>query len=94
MDISFITDYIYPVALVICLAVGYIIKHAVPDERVDRFIPVIVGMLGIVICAWAEWSLTPTVIALGLISGLASTGLYEAFTQIVGKAGDDEGGLL
>lgn len=85
MDISFVTDYIYPIALVICLAVGYVIKHAIQSEKVDRFIPLIVAILGVVICAWAEWSFTPKVVALGLISGLASTGLYEAFTNIINR---------
>lgn len=83
MDISFVTDYIYPIALVICLAVGYVIKHAIPSEKVDRFIPLIVAILGVAICAWAEWSFTPTVVALGMISGLASTGMYEMFANII-----------
>lgn len=84
MDISFITEYISPIALVICLAVGFIVKYCIAKPKVDRFIPCIVAVLGIVIVAWAEMSFTPGVVAAGLISGLASTGLYEVFKQIIG----------
>jgi hypothetical protein len=90
MDVTFVTEYISPIALVICLAVGYIIKNLIANETIDRFIPCIVGILGIAICAWVEWSITPQVIALGLISGLASTGLYEAFKQIIGLKGKSD----
>lgn len=84
MDLGFITDYISPVALVVCLGVGYVLKNLVPSDAVNRWIPCIVAVLGVAIVAWGEWSITPQVIAAGLISGLASTGLYEAFGGIIG----------
>lgn len=84
MDLSFVTDYISPIAMVICLAIGYVIKHAIPNEGINRFIPLIAAVLGVVVCTWATWSFSAEVLAMGLISGLASTGLYEAFTNIIG----------
>lgn len=83
MEIGFITDYISPIALVICLAVGFIIKICFRNATLNRFIPCIVAVLGIVICAWVDQSFTAQIAAAGLISGLASTGLYEAFKQII-----------
>lgn len=83
MDLGFITDYISPVALVVCLGVGYVLKNLVPSDAVNRWIPCIVAVLGVAIVAWGEWSITPQVIAAGLISGLASTGLYEAFANLI-----------
>lgn len=83
MDISFITEYISPIALVICLAVGLILRYCVNDTTVNRFIPCIVALLGVVIVTWAELAFTPAVVAAGLVSGLSSTGLYEAFKQII-----------
>ena len=87
MDISFITEFISPIALVVCLVVGFVIK-AFGDDKVNRFIPLIVAVLGVLICAWDAMALTPAIVAAGLISGLASTGLYEAFKQLlnIGKA--------
>lgn len=84
MDISYITEYISPVALVICLAAGYIIKNLVPNDAVNRFIPCIVAVLGVAIVVWGEFAISPDILAAGLISGLASTGLYEAFEGIIG----------
>lgn len=79
---TFFQDYISVVALVACACVGYIVKHVVPNDAVNRFIPLIVGVLGVAIVAWSEWSITPDVLALGLVSGLASTGAYEAIDQM------------
>lgn len=87
MDVSFITEFISPIALVVCLVVGFVIK-AFGNDKVNRFIPLIVAVLGVLICAWDAMALTPAIVAAGLISGLASTGLYEAFKQLlnIGKA--------
>lgn len=83
MNIEFITEFISPIALIICLAVGFILRFCLNNTTVNRFIPCIVAVLGIVIVAWAELAFTPSVVAAGLISGLSSTGLYEAFKQII-----------
>lgn len=84
MDMSFITDYISPIALAACLCVGYVIKHLVPSEEINRWIPLVAAVLGVLIVAWATWSLTPETVVAGLVSGLASTGLYEAFRNLIG----------
>lgn len=85
MDLGFVADYISPIALVVCLGVGYIVKNVVPSDAVNRWIPCIVAALGVAIVAWSEWGITPQVLATGLISGLASTGLYEAFANLINK---------
>lgn len=89
MDISFVNDFVSPIALVICLCTGYIVKHWIPAVAVNRYIPAIVGIEGIVLVAWASWSISPETLAAGLVSGLASTGLYEAFSHMIGSDGRD-----
>jgi hypothetical protein len=89
MDLSFITEFISPITLGICLVVGLVIKNF-GNERANRFIPLIVAVLGVLICAWDAMSITPSVVAAGLISGLASTGLYEAFKQLLGIGKESE----
>ena len=84
MDISFITNFISPIALVACLCVGYVVKHVIPGDQVNRWIPLIAAALGVLVVAWATWSITPDTIVAGLVSGLASTGLYEAFRNLIG----------
>lgn len=75
------TDYICVLTMVICVCVGYIVKHFVPGEMINRFIPLIAGVLGVGINAWVATAFTPQVLAVGLVSGLASTGLYELVDQ-------------
>lgn len=82
MDLSFITEFIAPLALIVCLVVGFIIK-SFGNEKVNRFIPLIVAALGVLICAWDAMAFTPSIVAAGLISGLASTGLYEALKNLL-----------
>lgn len=84
-------EYIYPIALVICLAVGYLIKHCTRNKTLHQYIPAIIAVLGVVICVWDKGEFTPMVVALGLMSGLASTGLYEQVRNWIGlKDAKDE----
>lgn len=86
MDISFISEYLVLVVLAICLCVGYIIKHIVPGDKVNKYIPLIMGVLGVVLNAWFNaWQLTPEILLGGLASGLASTGLHQAFKNLIWK---------
>lgn len=85
-DITVINDYIMPIALVAALCVGFIVKNLIPSEKVDNFIPLIVAAVGVVVVGFSQGWTVEGVVA-GMVSGLASTGLYEAFAQIV-KARD------
>lgn len=78
-------DYIIPVSLVICLCVGYILKNWIPTDKVNKFIPLVVGLLGVALTAWSKGDITPEILAQGLVSGLASTGMYELFNQFVNR---------
>lgn len=91
MDVSFITEFISPIAMVVCLGVGFIIKNCTSSHKLHQYIPVIAGVLGVVICSWETFSFTPVIIATGLISGLASTGLYEAFRNILNLYSKEDG---
>ena len=82
---EFLNSFSVPLIVGICLSVGYIIKNIVPTERANKFIPLIMGVLGIAVSVWISLSFTPEVLLKGLISGLASTGLYEAFHQFIKK---------
>lgn len=83
---EFLNDYIVLVVVGICLCVGYILKNLVPSDKINRFIPLIVGLLGVGINIWHNgFSLTPEILFGGFVSGIASTGLYEAFSQFIKK---------
>ena len=82
---DFLAQFTLPAVVALCLCVGYILKNLVPTEKINRFIPLIAGLLGVAITVWSEMAVSPEILLTGLASGLASTGLYEAFHQFIKK---------
>ncbi len=80
---DFLTNFSIPVIVGVCLCVGYILKNLVPTDKVNKFIPLIMGLLGLGLNIWINLGISPEIILGGLVSGLASTGLYEAFRQFI-----------
>ena len=77
---DFLKEFSLPVVVGNCLCVGYVVKHLVPTEKINRFIPLIVATLGCFVNIWLSgFQITPQILLGGMVSGLSSTGLYEAF---------------
>lgn len=85
---SVVTEYMIPVVVIICLVVGFIIKNYVTVIP-NHFIPIIVTVLGALLAIWVNMSVSPEVLAQGLVSGLASTGLHQVLTRTLEKMGAD-----
>ena len=82
---EYLNDFIMPVVLFICLVVGWIIKKWVADID-NKYIPTIVTILGAILALWFNgWIASPETILGGLISGAASTGMHQLFTQFIEK---------
>ena len=78
--------YIVPVIVGICLIVGYLIKNFTGAD--NRFIPLVVTLLGVGLAVWMNWpAVTPEVILGGAVSGLASTGMHQMFKQWIDNGG-------
>ena len=78
MDISFLTDYMVPVIVGLCLCLGYVLKHWVADVD-NKVIPTVCTVVGAALAIWMHWpEVTPDVLLMGVASGLASTGLHQA----------------
>jgi hypothetical protein len=84
MDLSFLNDYLVVVVVGICLCVGYIIKTSI-TQIPNKYIPLIMGIIGVGLNVWMNMSFTPQVLLGGLFSGLASTGLHQLFVQLINK---------
>lgn len=85
MDLSVLTQYLDLIVVGICLCVGYMVKTSF-DKIPNKYIPLIVGILGLAIKVLMSIpEINAEVILSGLFSGLASTGLYEAFRNLVNK---------
>ena len=94
MNLSFLADYCVPIVIGICLCLGYVLKNVVPSEKVNKYIPLCMAVIGVAVNSWLNLSFDPQILLGGLVSGLASTGLHEAFSQLIkdsaGKGSDKE----
>lgn len=90
MDLGFLTEYLILVVVGICLCVGYVIKKWVGDVD-NKYIPTICALMGVILAVWMNgWTISPTILLSGLLSGLASTGLHQLFKQYIDKGGKTE----
>lgn len=87
MDLSFLFDFLNVVIFGICLCVGFILKNAVTTDKINKYIPLIMASLGVVLAFWMKQAMTPEILLMGLFSGLASTGAYELFKNLIEKGG-------
>ena len=91
MNIEFLSNFMIPVIMGICLMVGYVVKRWVKDVD-NKYIPTLCAVLGVSVALWMNWgNITPDVILSGLASGLASTGMHQAFTQLLNNKNHSEG---
>ena len=80
------TNYLIPVIVGLCLVIGFLIKHVTSAD--NRFIPIVVTVLGVALSIWISWpEITPEVILSGAVSGLASTGMHQIFKQWIDNGG-------
>ena len=84
---DFLTEYSVPVIVGICLCVGFILKNVITTDKINKFIPLIVTVIGVVVNAWLNaWTVTPEILLSGMFSGLASTGMHQLFKQFIDKS--------
>lgn len=86
MDLSVLNEYLVVVVVGICLCVGYVIKNSL-DFIPNKYIPLIMLVLGTItnILINLNTGINASVILGGMLSGLASTGLHQAFTKLINK---------
>jgi len=84
MDLTFLSEFIVVITLAFCLGIGYIIKTSL-DFIPNKYIPLIVGVVGVAFNCFVSGVVDANVIVAGLMSGLASTGMYELFRNFIEK---------
>ena len=91
-DLSFLMEYINLITLGICLCVGFALKYAkIFDWLGNQYIPLSMLVLGTIINVMVNIpSINAAVILGGMISGLASTGLYEMMRNLLDKDGKSD----
>lgn len=84
MDINSLAEMSIPIVVCACLIVGYIIKMWVSDID-NKWIPTILAVFGAVLACIVKQGITVEYLVAGAISGLTSTGLHQAFKQLIKK---------
>ena len=79
MNINF-EDYLIPIITIGCLCVGFVLKKWMPAD--DKYIPTILLVIGAISGA-ILFGLSYEGIVKGMLSGLASVGLHQAFHQFI-----------
>lgn len=86
-DVNYLLDFVDPIILGICLAMGYALKNAF-EKFPNKYIPLAAMCVGTVLAVVLNFqSITAEVVLGGMISGLASTGLYEMLRNLINKKG-------
>ena len=67
MGIEFLTNYSVPIVIGVCLCVGYVIKNLVQSSAINRYIPLIVSILGVAVNVWLNLAFTPEVLLGGYL---------------------------
>ena len=83
-DMSFFNSIAMPLVIAACLIIGFILKKWVEDVD-NRYIPTILALFGAVLACMVQDTVSVEVLVAGSFSGLASTGLHQAFKQILGE---------
>ena len=84
MSVEFLTEYFVPVIAGIVLCICFMIRKT--TDKLDRYIPLIAGVLGTLAAFWqSQFKLDPAILLTGLFSGLAATGLYEMLDNLINK---------
>lgn len=85
MDLNFLSEFINLGILGVCLCIGYVIKISL-DFIPNKYIPLIMLILGTILGVVTNLNdLSINVVLTGMVSGLASTGMYEMFKNLINK---------
>ncbi|WP_434796200.1 phage holin family protein [Terrisporobacter vanillatitrophus] len=82
MDLGFLASFEVPVIIGICLCVGYVIKSSL-DFIPNKYIPLIMAVLGLVVNVLMNKGIDANITLAGMMSGLSSTGLHQAFKNLI-----------
>lgn len=88
-DMNIFNELALPLVVAACLIFGYIIKKWVKDVD-NKWIPTILAVLGAIMAILIKRDVSVEIVVCGAFSGLVSTGLHQAFKQLIqGKDGSD-----
>lgn len=86
LNLEILKEFIVPVIVLLCLIIGYCIKHIPRFSAVSNaYIPTILAMIGAVAYCYHLQKITLIAIVAGSFSGLVAVGLHQTFSQLIDK---------
>lgn len=79
--------YVMPSIMLICAVFGFVVKQAIPFDRLHDFIPLMCSALGVAL-ALGFTGVSLDTIATGAVSGIAATGLWEQIMHVMPVKGE------
>lgn len=83
-DLTFFDGIVMPLVSAFCLILGFILKKWIKDKN-NKYIPTILTLVGAILGCIINSGISVENIVQGAFSGLASTGLHQAFKQMIRK---------
>ena len=88
LDLSVISNYLVVAVILVCCCIGYVIKTSL-DYIPNKYIPLIMACIGVVLNYFIAGCFNVNVLLGGMLSGLSSVGLHQAFKNLIeNKEGD------
>ena len=90
MDLTFLANFAVPIIVGVCLCVGYVIKNVITTDTINKYIPLIMAILGLILNVWINKGISPDIVLGGMFSGLSSTGVHQLFKQLIQVQSDEK----
>lgn len=88
LDLSVVSNYLVVAVILVCCCIGYVIKTSL-DFIPNKYIPLIMAYIGVVLNYFIAGYFNVNVLLGGMLSGLSSVGLHQAFKNLIeNKEGD------
>lgn len=88
LDLSVVSNYLVVAVILVCCCIGYVIKTSL-DFIPNKYIPLITACIGVVLNYFIAGYFNVNVLLGGMLSGLSSVGLHQAFKNLIeNKEGD------
>lgn len=83
---EFLQSYFNLLIVGCCVVIGYVWTTLTSEnDKSRRFIPLVMAVIGMILACIDAHGVSIEIILSGSVSGLASTGCYEAFKQLILK---------
>ena len=82
LDLSVISHYLVLAVILVCCCIGYVIKTSL-DFIPNKYIPLIMACIGVVLNYFIAGYFNVNVLLGGMLSGLSSVGLHQAFKNLI-----------